>query len=303
MRTLLALAFLFALCSCGDSARCGTGVFDPSSGTCTCPEAADPASSCVLPRDHFDAEAHRGARATFAPGNTLPAFIEAIRVGADTLEGDMQVTSDGAVVLNHDDTLSAECVWAGAGAAPASRAVVDLTASEVAQFDCHPSIAGIDAPPRLEAVLDLRTRANVRFDLELKVTTTPEVDTAMLALVAYDAACAHCLSGRLIVQSFDEAALRQARTSYGDAFDFEISYLAALGLDDPASVSTFADIYAPNFGSVTSDFVTQFHAAGLRVLPWTVDDEPTMCSLMELGVDGIISDDPALLVRTATTCR
>lgn len=303
MRSLVAVALLFALSSCADSARCGTGVFDPSSGTCTCPDAADPTSSCVLPRDRFDAEAHRGARATFAPGNTLPSFIEAIRVGADTLEGDMQVTSDRAVVLNHDDTLSAECVWVGSGAAPASRAVADLTANEVAQFDCHPSIAGIDAPPRLEAVLDLRTRANVRFDLELKITTTPEVDTAMQALVAYDAACAHCLSGRLIVQSFDEAALRRARTAYGDAFDFEISYLTALGLDDPATVATFADIYAPNFGSVTGDLVAQFHAAGLRVLPWTVDDEPTMCSLIDLGVDGIISDDPALLGRVRVTCR
>lgn len=259
-------------------------------------------ASCRLPRDAFDVEGHRGARATFPPGNTLPSFVEAIRVGADTLEGDMQITKDGKVVLNHDATLSPECQYVGSGATPASRAVADLLAAEVALFDCHPDLPGIDPPPRLEAVLDLRTRANVAFDLELKVTTAPEVDTAMQALVAYDLACAHCLTGRLLVESFDSAALIQARSSYGSQLAFESSYLTSVGLDDPAVVAPFADVYAPLYTAVTADLVSSFHAAGVRVLPWTVDDEPTMCDLLALGVDGMISDDPALLAHAVATC-
>jgi glycerophosphoryl diester phosphodiesterase len=62
-------------------------------------------------------------------------------------------------------------------------------------------------------------------------------------------------------------------------------------------------VYAPNYAVVTRELVRDYHAAGLRVLPWTVNDAAAMCDLMDLGVDGIISDDPGLLVRTAARCR
>jgi len=296
---------VFSVCvvGCDPGPRCGTGALDPETDTCVCPLAEDAASTCELPRDRFDTQAHRGARSTFAPGNTLPAFVEAIRLGADTLEGDLQRTLDGAVVLNHDATLSAECVFAGPGVAPASRVVAELTAEEIALFDCHPAIAGLDPPPRLEAVLDLRTRANVGFDLELKDPAPDVVDTIMQAFVDYDSACGHCLEDRLLIQSFDEDALRRARDAFRGMLDFETSFLVLYPGDDPAYVAQFADVYAPTAPTLDAEFIARFHDAGLRVIPWTVNDEAEMCGLIDMGVDGIISDDPALLVRTAERCR
>jgi len=297
------LPALLVLAACDDEPRCGTGVYDAATETCTCPFASDPASTCELPRDRFDAQAHRGARSTLPPGNTLPAFIEAIRLGVDTLEGDLRVTSDRAVILNHDETLSPECVYVGPGPAPATRTVAELSADVIAAFDCHPELEGIDAPPRLEAVLDLRTRSNIGFDLELKSTSSADVDTAMQALVVYDAACGRCLDERLLIESFDANALRQARASYGSELSFEISYLAVLANDDPAAIADFADVYSPIYVAVSSDVVHDFHAAGVRVIPWTANDEDSICSLIEMGVDGIISDDPGLLLGAVQRCR
>ena len=300
--TLLAV-FVWLLSGCDDGTRCGTGAFDASLGLCTCPDAADPASRCELPRDAFDVEAHRGARSTLPPGNTLPAFVEAIRLGADTLEGDLRLTLDRRVVLSHDATLASECVYAGDGPAPPTRVIAELLASDVDRFDCHPSIDGVDAPPRLEAVLDLRTRANVRFDLELKETAAPDVDTAMQAFVAYDAACGGCLAGLLQIESFSAEALVQARASYGAMLACDVSSLVTATVDDPAWVASFADVYSPMYVGVTEELVRAYHAAGVRVLPWTVDQDATMCELVRLGVDGLISDDPALLGQTYARCR
>lgn len=297
---LLASAILAA---CDASPRCGTGTYDEATGTCRCPMAADAASTCVLPRDAFMVEAHRGARSTVPPGNTLPSFIEAIHVGADVLEGDMLLTFDGAVILNHDPTLSAACVYAGPGPAPATRVVAALTADEVALFDCHPTLAGIDAPPRVEDVLDLHTRANVEFDLELKEMGIPEADVAMSALRDYDEACGGCLEGRLRVQSFDLEVLRHVRGTFGSTFDFETSFLSLTGDAPLAEVAEVADVLAPLSPIVDATLVDAAHAAGLRVLPWTVNTEATMCSLIALGVDGIISDDPGLLAEALVRCR
>lgn len=291
------------LASCDDAPRCGTGDFDEIRNACVCPDAADPASSCELPRDRFDTQAHRGARSVIPPGNTIPAFVEAIRLGIDTLEGDLQITADREVILNHDPSLSSECVYVGPGPAPASRVVADLMAAEIALFDCHPDLAGIDPPPSLASVLDLHTRANVGFDLELKVTTIPEVDTAMQALVDYDTVCGHCLGGRLLVQSFDADALRHARAAYATGLGFEFSYLSLFPDADPAGVAQFAEVHAPLYSTVTAEVVLDFHAVGVRIVPWTVDDETAICDLVRIGVDGIISNDPVLLIDTVARCR
>lgn len=303
MPSLRVVIPLILLVACGDSKpRCGTGVEDPETGLCTCPDVEEHGSSCELPRDAFVVEGHRGAFASRPPGNTMPSFLEAIRVGADVLEGDLRLTADEEVVFNHDPTLSPECVFAWAGSEP-SRVVAELTLYELAGFDCHPELPGIQSPPQLEEVLDLRVRANVGFDLEFKEMGPLEAEITMRALVAYDSRCNGCLDGRLQIQSFDLEVLRGARGDLGDEVDASYSYLSLTPDEDLAAIAAIADVYAPYSLLVTAALVDEAHAAGLRVLPWTVNDANQMCRLIGFGVDGIISDDPALLARTYAECR
>lgn len=99
---------------------------------------------------------------------------------------------------------------------------------------------------------------------------------------------------RVIVQSFDHRSLQAIRTA-----DDEIR-LAALTRDPVGDFSAFAawgaTIWSPRASTVTAESVSAAHQAGLLVVPWTVNDREDMQSLIELGVDGIITDRPDLLL-------
>ena len=143
----------------------------------------------------FDVEGHRGSAGTVPPGNTIPSYQEAIAVGATTLEGDMRLTSDGQPVMLHDAAIPLDCVWVPGGSPP-TRTVALLTAAQVAQFDCHPAIAGVQPPPTIEALLDLHAGNALGFNLEFKVNGAANVEAFMPAIVDYNFACAGCLQDR-----------------------------------------------------------------------------------------------------------
>ena len=172
----------------------------------------------------FDLQGHRGARG-LAPENTLPAFDTALRVGVTTLELDLAMTKDGALVVSHDRRLNPDHTRGPDGKflereGPPIRS---LTFAEVQQYDVGRLKPGTDYAkslpeqrpvdgariPALTELFDLvkRTGAeHVRFNIETKITPTsgdetpgPEAFAAALAKAARDAG----LTERVSVQSFD----------------------------------------------------------------------------------------------------
>jgi len=247
----------------------------------------------VAPR--FDVQAHRGDRGNVPPGNTLESFRSALALGVDTLEADMQITADGQVVMGHDDDLhETGCAWAVGGSEP-SALISQLRAEQVGGWDCHAELDGIQPPPLLADALEIDRR--VALNLELKRTSEADADIYLRALIDYQRQCGGCLSGRLTLQSFEWSALRYARANYGEQLEFRAAILDKQGdLEAIAAAREYAQIWSPKHELVTAELVERVHELGMLAIPWTVNDEPRMRELIAMGVDGIITDYPDVLL-------
>jgi glycerophosphoryl diester phosphodiesterase len=246
---------------------------------------------------------HRGARAA-RPENTLPAFEYAIEAGADVLELDVSVTKDNVLVVSHDPVLKPEICLGPGG----SSIIRELTLAQLRQWDCG-SRRNPDFPnqepvpgariPTLDEVFDLAGRGAFGFNVETKSSpdqpqyTPPPEEFARLLLGAIRR---HKLESRVIVQSFDFRTLRAMKEL---APEIRLSALYASGLRSFVSVAreAGAQIVSPNYRLVTKKKVKAAHDAGFEVVPWTANTPKVWDKLITAGVDGIITDDPATLIR------
>jgi glycerophosphoryl diester phosphodiesterase len=240
--------------------------------------------------------AHRGGIED-APANTVEAFAAAVALGYRYLETDAQVTRDGVVVAFHDLRLDAATDRTGA--------IGDLPYAAVAEADAGFGFTpdrGRSFPfrgcgariPRLEEVL---TWPGVRVNVDPKTSACVEPLVALVdRLDAWD---------RVGFGSFSDRRLRRIRelsggracTSMGPRAVFVArTAVAATGrlprrgadcLQVPLRVGPIAIVSAP--------FVRAAHRAGLPVHVWTVNDEQVMHEVLDLGVDGVMTDRPRLL--------
>jgi len=256
-----------------------------------------------LSRPGFDLQAHRGG-AALAPENSLLAFGTALDLGVSTLECDVHISADGVPVLCHERTY-------------AGHIVPLLTYAELRALRS----AGQEPIATLRELCDLlheRGADEVGLNIETKFDVLhPDENAPRERFVAsvLDVLRGSDVGRRSSVQSFDWAVLRLVR-----AADPELSlnalsntdylevdqpgaspWLAGIDIDDfadsvPAAVSALGfDAISPSHSILTAAMVAEAHAAGLRVLPYTVDDEPTMRHLLEMGVDGLITNRPDVM--------
>lgn len=267
-----------------------------SGSTSVEPQTVEPAATSEPVAKRFDVQGHRGNRGNVPPGNTLASLRSALALGVDTLEADMQITADQQVVLGHDDDLhETGCTWAG-GESETTSMISQMSAVEVASWDCHPELEGVQPPPPLNEALALD--AEVALNLELKRPTTQDADVYVQAILAYQKSCGGCLRGRLTLQSFEWSALRHARERYGDRLEFRAAVLDKQGeLAAIVEAREYAQIWSPKHELVTPELVERVQALGLVVIPWTVNEEARMRELIGMGVDGIITDYPDVLLR------
>jgi glycerophosphoryl diester phosphodiesterase len=245
---------------------------------------------------------HRGARA-MRPENTLPAFEYAIAQGVDALELDMAVTRDNVIVVSHDPILEPP-VCTG----PAPKAVIrELTLAQVREWDCgakqnpaFPKQQPVPGTrmPTLEEVFALAPKGKFLFNIETKIfpqkpelTPSPE-EFARMVLTAVRK---HHLEARVVLQSFDFRTLIAMKEL---APEIKLSALYEGPPKDFAAIGkeAVAGIVSPIARLVTPEQVKSAHAAGMEVLPWTVNTPAEWERLANAGVDGIISDDPAALI-------
>jgi len=225
--------------------------------------------------------AHRGAKAV-APENTMAAFRAAMDAGADYAELDVQHTKDREVVVLHD----ADFMRMGGD----PRRVADLTAAEVATIDIGlkrgPQFAGEHAPTLAE-VIDL-VRGRMKINIELKYNVPdPGLAPAVVELLRRED-----FIDQVVITSLDYTALKQVKSIEPR---LKTGHIVTAAVGDV--LRTEADFLSLNSAKATTSLVRRARAAGKEVAVWTVNDPEVMLRMIERGVDNIITDNPALLVR------
>jgi glycerophosphoryl diester phosphodiesterase len=217
------------------------------------------------------------------------------------------VTSDDIVVVSHDPEINATIC---SGPKPGV-AIRGLTLAELREYDCgskrNPLFpAQVPVPgarvPTLDEVFDLGRGNTVQFNVEAKIFADhPELTPGpeAFAQLILDLIRKHGVEQRVILQSFDPRILRAMNRLDSKKVDPGIRRAALFETDRDwlETAREFeATICGPEFHLVMPERVAQAHAAGLEVIPWTVNDPADWARMADAGVDGIISDDPAQLI-------
>jgi glycerophosphoryl diester phosphodiesterase len=228
--------------------------------------------------------AHRGAHGPEGPGeNTMAAFQAAVDLGYRYLETDVHLTADGVVVAFHDDHLDRVTDRTGA--------IADLTWAEVGQAS-----VGADGSrvPRLDDVLSTWPDVKVNIDPKADDVVEPLAE-ALRAAGAVERVCCG---------SFSDDRLARLRDLLGPGLCTSLGPKATAKLAAAALGAPVRHLPAPcaqvptHIGPkrlVTARFVRAAHALGLQVHVWTIDDEAEMAELLDMGVDGLMTDRAALL--------
>jgi glycerophosphoryl diester phosphodiesterase len=211
--------------------------------------------------------AHRGCTEGFTE-NTLDAFAEARRVGADGVELDVRLTADGALAVHHDAEIP------GLG---------DVATLNVADLPAHVPLLA-DA---LAACDGMVVNVEIKNAPQDPGWDPGEAVAALTAAVLEEAGW----TDRVIVSSFQVTTLRavqaaDGRLALGALWGFAAQPGPAL---DEAVTSGFRAVH-PFVASVTPEMVERAHSAGLAVNAWTVNAPDDLRAMVRLGVDTVITD-------------
>jgi len=234
------------------------------------------------------AVAHRGDPLV-KPQNTESAFRSALQYDIDMIETDTNLTKDGVPVIIHDQSVD----HLSDGKGP----VADMTLAQLKKLDFGSWMGEAFTGERimtLDELLELIEGADVALNLEIKngPIVYPNIAEAVLSIIAD-----HKMGGRVIISSFDHRLIKSVK-SIDPKILTGILYHAGLIDHITPAKNARADGIHPEHSTVTNELIAAAKEAGLFVNTWTVDDVERMRKLRDMGVSGIISNHPGLLVDT-----
>lgn len=270
------------------------------------------------PYPAFDREAHRGGRGLM-PENTIPAMLNTVDMGMETLEMDTHITADGKVIVSHDEYVNPLFSLTPDGKEIPKEdkqkyVLYKMNYADIAKFDVGskeyskfpqqkkmkvsmPLLADlIDA---VQVHIKATGKRQVFYNIETKcsekgdgvVNPDPETFVKLLMAVIIEKK----ILPYVVIQSFDKRTLQIINKKYPD---IRTSWL----VDNKKTTTENMDdlgfkpfIYSPNYKMVTAEVVKECHDKGIKVLPWTPDTLEEINTLKGLGVDGIITDYPNFL--------
>jgi glycerophosphoryl diester phosphodiesterase len=240
--------------------------------------------------------AHRG-HITTLPEQTMLAFREAIRLGAEMIEADVHRTRDGRLVMLHDDTLDRTTNGSGPVAA--------RTWPELAVLDAGSWFGEAfrdERIPSLDQLLDLAADTGTGLCLEAKGATHDET-VAIAQAVASTIAERHALTDHVLA-SFDHAALRRARAGVPGLVIAPDRLPERGDMEKDQLIAQMLQLAAPivqhHHADLTPGTVDALHAVGIAVWAWPVNDPDDIKRCARMGVDGLMGDDVTALIAAAT---
>jgi glycerophosphoryl diester phosphodiesterase len=234
---------------------------------------------------------HRGAK-KYAPENTLAAFNLALEQGADGVELDAKLSADGIIVVHHDTTVNRTTDGKGRLSQLPFAALRELDAGSF----FSEKFRGEKIPTLEEVFESIGRRAIINVELTNYSTPHDSLVEKTCELVRR-----HALQKSIIFSSFFAGNLKKAAALLPEVPRGLLTQASVLGLWGRSFGFNFGDYAAlhPYISDVTAQQVQRVHRLGRKINVWTVNTEEDIRRLIGWGVDGIITDDPLLAVRTA----
>ncbi len=267
----------------------------------------------------FDLQGHRGARGLM-PENTIPGFLKAVELGVDTIELDVVVTQDEKIIVSHEPWFN-HLISTRPDGSPVTEEeemnlnIYEMTYEETQQFDVgkkgHPSFPNqermVAKKPLLSDVIrsvenytEEQGLPDVAYNIETKIDPShygeyypqPEKFVQLLNDLLMELDEEFNIQERITIQSFDPATLIEFHELNPD-LTLAILVANRRSIQDYVDRLGFTpDIWSPNYQLVTSRLISEAHERDMKVIPWTVNTTGEMQDLLEMGVDGIITDYP-----------
>ena len=237
--------------------------------------------------------AHRGSRVLW-PENTAEAFQGAVDLGYTYLETDVRITRDGVVVVFHDETL--ERTTNGAG--PVDR----WDFADLQQLDAAYWFDEADGYPRRGTGVRVRALAEV-FELWPEAHFNIDLKGPDLEWVVADLIKRHSMEHKTLIGSFVDHRIARFRritrggvaTSAGPGSVLAMVTASRFGRNVPTRAQAYQLPFDYRSVPIDRRLIAAIHAAGAQLHTWTVNEAVDMHRLLDLGVDGIVSDRPDVL--------
>lgn len=271
--------------------------------------------NCTRPVRTLDLQGHRGARGLF-PENSLLGFEKALEIPeVSTLELDLCVTADDQLIISHEPWINEQiCTINDTLKEGRHYSLYKMTYDSILQFDCgskghsdfpEQQLASISKPllKELFAMIDEKGLRWPNFNIEIKSRRKGDheyhpgpkkfaalvVETLNELNEAYPKAD---VLNKVSIQSFDLRALREVRKT---ALPVKLSLITEKTANPAKEMDALGfpvDIYSPSYELVTPELISWCHFRQIAVIPWTVNELDEMQELVDMGVDGLISDYP-----------
>lgn len=279
-------------------------------------------NTSIMRVKNLDIEGHRGCRGLM-PENTIPAMIKAIDIGVTTLEMDVSISRDKQVFISHEPFFNHEISTKPDGtlvteAEEKNLNMYQLDYEEISKWDVgmrphprfpnqqkikvHKPLLG-DLIDSVENYIKQKNLKPVFYNIETK--SLPEGDSIyhplpdefvdLLMKVIIDKK----IEDKVIIQSFDFRTLQIIHQKYPG---IKTAALIEEGIFTPAEkqiekLGFIPTIYSPHYLLVSRAMIKYCKENNIKLIPWTVNDINTATQLINMGVDGIISDYPDRMVK------
>ncbi len=263
----------------------------------------------------IDLQGHRGCRGLL-PENTIEGFVKALEIGVNTLELDVVISKDKKVVVSHEPYLSREICLDTAGEEigmldQKSYNFYQMDYEEIATYDCgskeHPRFEGQEKMRTVKPLLSEAIKASesyvkenglplVKYNIEIKSDEDGDgeyhPEPGEFVELVVEVLKKEGVLDRINLQSFDLRPLQEARKRYPEiplALLIEINPNHKGNIEELGFVPEIYSCYYPLVNGYLLDYAAENN---MKVIPWTVNDKETMAELIQMGVDGIITDYP-----------
>lgn len=262
----------------------------------------------------FDLQGHRGYRGLY-PENSTIGFLKSLDVGVNTIELDVVISKDKHVVVSHEPWISKNiCIDQNGNRIINDKEnfnIYSMEYNEIKKFDC--GIIGNEKFPDQKKISVFKPTLNyvikiienyikekgykpVNYNIEIKSSNETDLifhpDVKEFSELVVNNIKNNKILERTTIQSFDFRVLKYINKNYpeiGLSVLVSENYDPQKNLDD---LSFLPDIYSPNYKFINKEDLEYLKKKEIKIIPWTVNSYSDIAKILNLGVDGIISDYP-----------